>query len=78
MPGGDGTSSPVSDGRHIYFTIESGSVRVVPADGTYSIVETNELGEHCLATPAIAEGVLFFRTKHKLIAVSHNSAETTE
>lgn len=73
MPGGGFTASPVSDGKHIYFTSESGSVNVVPADGSYSIVTTNELGEKCLATPAISEGVLFFRTQHKLIAVSHRA-----
>ena len=31
---------------------------------------TNELHETCLATPAISEGTLFFRTREKLIAVA--------
>lgn len=63
------TASPVSDGKYLYFTGETGDVYVVPADGEFSIVATNELNDNCLATPAISEGVLYFRTQHKLIAV---------
>jgi outer membrane protein assembly factor BamB len=68
--GGQGfTASPVSDGRHIYFTSEQGVVFVVAAADKYSLVATNELQETCLATPAISDGTLFFRTREKLIAV---------
>ena len=63
------TASPVSDGNHLYFTSENGDVYVVPATDQFSIKSINELGETCLATPAISEGVLFFRTRHHLIAV---------
>jgi hypothetical protein len=35
----------------------------------YSVAGTNELHETCLATPAISDGTLFFRTREKLIAV---------
>jgi outer membrane protein assembly factor BamB len=68
--GGQGfTASPVSDGRHVYFTSEQGVVFVLPATDQYSLAVTNELHETCLATPAIADGTLFFRTREKLIAV---------
>jgi outer membrane protein assembly factor BamB len=63
------TASPVSDGNHLYFTSENGAVYLVPTTDQFSITSTNELGETCLATPAISEGVLFFRTRHHLIAV---------
>ncbi|MBL9211324.1 MAG: PQQ-like beta-propeller repeat protein [Opitutaceae bacterium] len=63
------TASPVSDGRHLYFTSELGNVFVVPATETFSVVAKNELGETCLSTPAIAGGALFFRTREKLIAI---------
>ncbi|MEO6244231.1 MAG: PQQ-binding-like beta-propeller repeat protein, partial [Opitutaceae bacterium] len=62
-------ASPVSDGRHVYFTSELGNVFVVPAKAEFSVVATNPLGETCLSTPAVADGVLFFRTAGKLIAV---------
>lgn len=63
------TASPVSDGRHLYFTSELGNVVVVPATDKFSIVAANPLGETCLSTPAISDGALFFRTREKLIAV---------
>jgi outer membrane protein assembly factor BamB len=63
------TASPVSDGRHLYFTSELGNVFVVPATATFSVAAKNELGETCLSTPAIADGALFFRTRGHLVAV---------
>ena len=69
--GGQGfTASPVSDGRHVYFTTEQGVVFVVAAASQYSLAAKNELGETCLATPAISDGTLFFRTRGKLIAIA--------
>jgi len=63
------TASPVSDGRHLYFTSEQGNVFVVPATAKFSVAARNTLGETCLSTPAISGGALFFRTRDKLIAV---------
>ncbi|MBI4622930.1 MAG: PQQ-binding-like beta-propeller repeat protein [Verrucomicrobia bacterium] len=57
------------NGRHLYITSELGSVFVVPATGTFSVVATNKLEETCLSTPAISEGALFLRTREKLVAV---------
>ncbi len=67
------TASPVSDGKHLYFTSELGNVFVVPATEKFSVVATNKLDETCLSTPAISEGVLFFRTREKLIAIGPKS-----
>ena len=64
------TASPVSDGRHLYFPGETGKVLVVPVGDQFSVAATNGLGDNCMATPAIAEGTLFFRTQTKLIAVA--------
>jgi outer membrane protein assembly factor BamB len=63
------TASPVSDGRHLYFTSELGNVFVVPADGQFSIVATNTLEEICMATPALSRGTLFYRTRDHLLAI---------
>ena len=51
---------------------------VVAAAGKYSLVATNELHETCLATPAISDGTLFFRTREKLIAVGAGSRGGTQ
>ncbi len=63
------TASPVSDGRNLFFTSELGKVFVVPAAEKFSITATSELGETCMSTPALSDGILFFRTREKLIAI---------
>jgi outer membrane protein assembly factor BamB len=63
------TASPVSDGRNVYFTSEVGNVYVLPATGSFSVAATNTLDETCLSTAALSEGVLFYRTRHELLAI---------
>jgi hypothetical protein len=46
-------------------------VVVLKAGPELEVLATNDLGESCLATPAIADGRLFFRTRKKLICVAH-------
>ena len=66
------TSSPVSDGRNLFFASEVGNVYVVPADGKFSVTATNKLGETCMATPALTDGVLFYRTRDQVVAIGKN------
>lgn len=63
------TSSPVSDGKKLYFTGEQGDVFILPVAEKFSISATNKLGGLCLATPAISDGTLFFRTTEYLLAI---------
>ncbi len=62
-------SGVAADGK-LYFTAEDGSVFVVKAGPEYQLLGTNSMKDVCMATPAISEGTLFFRTQHFLIAVS--------
>ena len=72
-PRGEGFSaSPVSDGRHVYFTSELGTVYVVPATKTFAVIATNTFEETCLSTPAISDDALFFRTRDAIVAVRNN------
>ena len=70
---GDGstgfTASMVAGDGKLYATSEEGSVHVIAAGTKYEHLSRNELGETCMATPAIAEGVLFWRTRGHLVAV---------
>jgi outer membrane protein assembly factor BamB len=69
-PGNEGFSaSPVSDGQRLYFASENGNVFVVPATNQFSISTTNKLGEICMASPALVNGALYFRTRDHLIAI---------
>lgn len=68
--GGEGfTSSPVSDGQHLFIASEPGKVYVVPAKAAFSIVATNDLGEVCMSTPALSAGTLYYRTREGLVAI---------
>jgi outer membrane protein assembly factor BamB len=64
------TASPVAAEGNLYLTAEDGEVHVVKAGPEFQRVATNPLGEVCLATPAIARGMLLFRTRDHLLAVA--------
>lgn len=70
---GDGatgfTASLVAGDGKIYFTSEEGDVYVVKAGTTFELLATNPIGQVTLATPAISEGVIYFRTLKGLIAI---------
>jgi len=70
---GDGTtgftaSLVAADGK-IYFSSEDGDVFVVKAGREFELLAKNHIGEIGMATPAISEGALYFRTDKSLIAV---------
>ena len=56
------------DGK-IYVTNEDGDVTVLASDSTFNILRTNALGERTMASPAVADGVIYFRSDHHLFAV---------
>jgi outer membrane protein assembly factor BamB len=63
-------ASPVCGDGKIYVTGENGTVVVLAAGPELKELAKNDLGDSCLATPAIADGRLFFRTRTKLVCVS--------
>lgn len=70
---GDGnsgfTASIVAADGKIYCTSEEGVVYVFRAGTDFEELAQNELGEDCMATPAISEGVIYWRTRGHLVAV---------
>jgi outer membrane protein assembly factor BamB len=68
--GGGYTASAVAADGRVYFTSEEGDVHVVRAGPSFELLARNPLGEVTLATPAISEGVLYFRTRCHLVAVA--------
>ncbi len=70
--GGDGfTASPVACAGKIYFTSEQGSVYVLPVGNEFKTLATNQMGDVCMATPAISDGVLYYRAQGRLTAVGN-------
>jgi outer membrane protein assembly factor BamB len=68
------TASPVAADGRLYFTSEEGGVQVVRAGPKFEVIANNPLGDVCMATPAISNGMLFFRTQHYLIGVGRQVA----
>ena len=64
--GGGYSSSPILSNGRIYFTNETGVVKVVKAAKKFELLATNELGERTLASPAVAYNALFYRTEKHL------------
>src|SRR5262249_25716255 len=63
------TASPVAADGRIYFAGEDGAVRVVRAGPKFELLAVNPLGDPCLATPAISDGMIFVRTQHYLFGL---------
>jgi outer membrane protein assembly factor BamB len=73
--GGKGgyTASPVAADGKLYFTGEESGVRVVKAGPQFELLAVNPLGDVCLATPAISDGMIFIRTQHFLLAIARQA-----
>lgn len=63
------TASPVCAGDRLYFASEDGDIHVLQAGEAYRQLAQNDMGEVCMATPAIANGVLYVRTQGHLVAI---------
>ena len=59
-----------ADGK-VFCASEDGTVYVVKAGSEFRILAKNRMGEPCYATPAIAKGVLYFRTTESLFAIGN-------
>ena len=63
------SASPVAADGKLYFPGENGEVFVVKAGPIFEEIRKNEMGEICMGTPAISEGVMYFKTRSHLTAI---------
>jgi outer membrane protein assembly factor BamB len=68
--GGGFSASVVSASGKLYYSSEDGDVYVLKAGPKFEVLAVNSLGETCMATPAISEGALYFRTREHLVAIA--------
>ena len=68
--GGGFSASPVAADGKVYFTGEDGDIFVLEAGPEFKLLATNQMGEVCMATPAISEGMLLFRTQGHVVAIA--------
>jgi hypothetical protein len=50
----------------IFIISEEGKVTVLKAGADWDVLQTNDLGEGCYATPALADGSIYLRTDEAL------------
>jgi outer membrane protein assembly factor BamB len=67
--GGSFSASPVAADGKLYLTSEDGDIFVVKAGPKYELLATNPMGQVIMATPAIANGVIFVRGLKDVFAV---------
>jgi outer membrane protein assembly factor BamB len=60
--GAPSNSSPVAGAGRVYLSDTEGKTYVVRAGKQFELLATNSLGERITASPAIADGELFYRT----------------
>jgi len=66
-------SSPVGADDKVYLVGEGGAVSVLKAAGEWEILKVNQLDDECFATPAIADGKLYIRTRSALYCFGNGS-----
>jgi outer membrane protein assembly factor BamB len=70
---GSGTTgfsgSPVAAAGRLYITSEQGTTHVIKLGREFQELARNEMGEVVMATPAIADGVLYIRGRDNLYAI---------
>jgi len=63
------SASPIIADGKIYCPSERGDVFVLKAGPNFELLATNEMDETCMASPAVSEGVLYFKTRSQLVAI---------
>jgi outer membrane protein assembly factor BamB len=68
LPDGMGNCwpSPVAADGKIFMANSEGKVAVVAAGAEWKVLQTNDIGEECLASPAIGGNALYLRTRNTL------------
>ena len=64
------SGSPVAADSRIYFASEEGEVFVVKAGREFELLARNLLGEISMASPAVSEDVLYYRTRGHMLAIA--------
>ncbi|MDP6445232.1 MAG: PQQ-binding-like beta-propeller repeat protein [Pirellulaceae bacterium] len=64
---GEYFASPIYGDGKIYVVGENGNVIVMDSGPQLKVLSKSDLGDSCLATPAIADGRIYFRTRSSLL-----------
>ncbi|MBL6964813.1 MAG: PQQ-binding-like beta-propeller repeat protein [Bacteroidetes bacterium] len=65
------TASAIASNGKIYYCTEQGEVLIIKAGNEFKLIAKNPLDDVIMATPALSDNMLFFRTQNQLIAVGN-------
>jgi outer membrane protein assembly factor BamB len=63
------SSSPIAVGNKLFFTNDEGQTFVVEAGDTFKLLRMNELKARVIASPALVDGIWYWRTDRELLAI---------
>jgi outer membrane protein assembly factor BamB len=66
-------ASPVAADEKVFLVSAAGKVTVLKAQGEWEILAVNDLAEECYASPAIASGNLYIRTRNTLFCFGNHN-----
>jgi outer membrane protein assembly factor BamB len=72
------TASAVAADGKLYYTSENGEIYIVDAGSEFKLLGVGEMEETCMATPAIADGMLIVRTQSQMVAIGLPRAQPIE
>jgi outer membrane protein assembly factor BamB len=64
------SSSPIAVDSKLYFASEEGEVYVIKAGSKFELLSKNLLGEIAMASPAVSENALYYRTRGHVVAIA--------
>jgi outer membrane protein assembly factor BamB len=64
------SSSPIAVDSKLYFASEEGEVYVIKAGPQFELLSKNLLGEIAMASPAVSENALYYRTRGHVVSIA--------
>ena len=69
------SSSPVAVDGKVFFTNDDGETFVLGAGPEFNLLHVNRLGESVLASPALIDGIWYWRTTDHLLAIGNHVSQ---
>jgi outer membrane protein assembly factor BamB len=63
------SASPIGVDKKVFIMNDQGETFVLAAGPEFKLLHVNQLGERALATPALVDGIWYFRTESHLLAI---------
>lgn len=68
------SASLITANELVYFTADNGITKVVRPGGELDVVEENELGEYCYASPIVSHSQIYLRGEKHLFCIGNTAA----